>query len=328
MKNILITGVAGLIGSNLAQYHLNNNDRVFGLDNFSSSDQNSIHFKKLKNNNNFFFSKIDISSNVEINQHYFSKYDVIYHLACPASPKYFSDLGIEIIKANTIGTIYLIETAKKFNCPIVVASSSEIYGNLQEKKPIYENFYGNVNCFGPRACYDEAKRAQEAICFNYINSKKYENIRIPRIFNTYGPNLSIDDGRVISNFIVNALKNDPLIINENENENKLARSFCYVDDTVNALIKLVGSNINTPINVGNNKLTYITNLAKNIITITNSQSRIQYAGELKDDPVYRNPDITTINNLLKWYPSTPLSIGLNKTIGYFKHVINITNSSN
>ena len=308
-KKILITGGAGFIGSNLINKLISNNE-IICLDNFITGS--NINIQPFKNHKNFSLIKGSILSNIK------GKYDFIYNLACPASPYHYQKNPIETFKTSVIGSLNILENAYKNDSIVFQASTSEIYGDPLEH-PQKENYFGNVSTIGPRACYDEGKRAAETIFFDF---KRIYNVKIKlvRIFNTYGPNMSPNDGRVISNFIVQALKNKPITIHGNGDQ---TRSFCYIDDLVNGIIAYsnIKKNFSGPINLGNNKEYSINQIALKIKKITNSNSKIIYKKKQVDDPHKRKPDINLAKKILKWKATTNLNEGLKKTIDYFNAII-------
>ena len=308
-KKILITGGAGFIGSNLINKLIGNNE-IICLDNFITGS--NINIQPFKKHKNFSLIKGSILSNIK------GKYDFIYNLACPASPYHYQKNPIETFKASVIGSLNILENAYKNDSIVFQASTSEIYGDPLEH-PQKENYFGNVSTIGPRACYDEGKRAAETIFFDF---KRIYNVKIKlvRIFNTYGPNMSPNDGRVISNFIVQALKNKPITIHGNGDQ---TRSFCYIDDLVNGIIAYsnIKKNFSGPINLGNNKEYSINQIALKIKKITNSNSKIIYKKKQVDDPHKRKPDINLAKKILKWKATTNLNEGLKKTIDYFNAII-------
>ena len=308
-KKILITGGAGFIGSNLINKLISNNE-IICLDNFITGS--NINIQPFKKHKNFSLIKGSILSNIK------GKYDFIYNLACPASPYHYQKNPIETFKASVIGSLNILENAYKNDSIVFQASTSEIYGDPLEH-PQKENYFGNVSTIGPRACYDEGKRAAETIFFDF---KRIYNVKIKlvRIFNTYGPNMSPNDGRVISNFIVQALKNKPITIHGNGDQ---TRSFCYIDDLVNGIIAYsnIKKNFSGPINLGNNKEYSINQIALKIKKITNSNSKIIYKKKQVDDPHKRKPDINLAKKILKWKATTNLNEGLKKTIDYFNAII-------
>ena len=306
-KKILITGGAGFIGSHICEKLVLQGNKVFCVDNLLTGKKDNI--KHLLNTKNFKFIKKDI------NQKIFLNVDEIYNLACPASPPKYQKNPVETVKASVLGSINLLELAKKVNAKILQASTSEIYGNPKEH-PQKETYNGNVNPIGIRSCYDEGKRCAETLFFDYHRQKKVK-IKVARIFNTYGPKMDFFDGRVISNFIVQCIKNKNLTIH---GKGKQTRSFCYVDDMVDALIKFMNlkSNFTGPLNLGNPYEINILKIAKKIKKLTNSKSKIIFLNLPVDDPIKRKPDISLAKKKLKWKPKISLEIGIKKTIKYFK----------
>ena len=302
---ILVTGGCGFIGSHLCEKLLELDNKVICLDNcFSGSKNNIMHLLK---NPNFEFIRHDITQKIYL------EVDQIYHLACPASPKYYQQNPIKTVKTNVIGTMNMLGLAKRVNARILLTSTSEVYGDAQIS-PQCEEYWGNVNPIGIRSCYDEGKRIAETLMFEY-NRKHNVETRIVRIFNTYGPRLAKLDGRVVSNFIVQALNNDNITI---YGDGSQTRSFCFVDDLVNGIIKLMNSDYNFPINLGNPNEINIKKLAKIIINLTDSKSKLVFLDLPQDDPKQRRPNIEKANNILNWYPTTNLNNGLLKTIEHFK----------
>ena len=302
---ILVTGGCGFIGSHLCEKLLESDNKVICLDNcFSGSKNNIMHLLK---NPNFEFIRHDITQKIYL------EVDQIYHLACPASPKYYQQNPIKTVKTNVIGTMNMLGLAKRVNARILLTSTSEVYGDAQIS-PQCEEYWGNVNPIGIRSCYDEGKRIAETLMFEY-NRKHNVETRIVRIFNTYGPRLAKLDGRVVSNFIVQALNNDNITI---YGDGSQTRSFCFVDDLVNGIIKLMNSDYNFPINLGNPNEINIKKLAKIIINLTDSKSKLVFLDLPQDDPKQRRPNIEKANNILNWYPTTNLNNGLLKTIEHFK----------
>jgi len=306
-KKILITGGAGFIGSHICEKLVLQGNKVFCVDNLLTGKKDNI--KHLLNTKNFKFIKKDI------NQKIFLNVDEIYNLACPASPPKYQKNPVETVKASVLGSINLLELAKKVNAKILQASTSEIYGNPKEH-PQKETYNGNVNPIGIRSCYDEGKRCAETLFFDYHRQKKVK-IKVARIFNTYGPKMDFFDGRVISNFIVQCIKNKNLTIH---GKGKQTRSFCYVDDMVDALIKFMNlkNNFTGPLNLGNPYEINIFKIAKKIKKLTNSKSKIIFLNLPVDDPIKRKPDISLAKKKLKWKPKISLEIGIKKTIKYFK----------
>lgn len=305
MKKILITGGAGFLGSNLCEKLLNQGNKIICLDNLYTGKGKNIHH--LLNNPNFEFIIHDVINPIDI------KVDEIYNLACPASPPFYQAQPIETTKACVYGAINMLELAKKNNAKILQASTSEVYGE-PEIHPQPENYRGNVNPIGIRSCYDEGKRAAESLFFDYHRIYNV-NIKIIRIFNTYGPKMNPDDGRVVSNFIVQALNNQPITIYGDGNQ---TRSFCYVDDLLNGMVKLMNSNITGPINIGNPGEFTMLELAEKVINLTNSKSQLIFKPLPSDDPTRRKPDISLAKKELNWEPTINLEEGLKRTIEYFK----------
>ncbi|MFZ2189833.1 MAG: UDP-glucuronic acid decarboxylase family protein [Candidatus Magasanikiibacteriota bacterium] len=308
MKTILITGGAGFLGSHLCEKLLSLENRVICVDNFLTSNRKNI--SKLETNENFKFIEHDIINPLFIDE----KIDEIYNLACPASPIHYQKNAIRTIKANTIGVINILGLARKHNAKILQASTSEVYGDPLVH-PQTEDYRGNVNPDGPRACYDEGKRCAETLCFDYYRTHGLK-IKIVRIFNTYGPNMAPDDGRVVSNFIIQALNNNDITI---YGDGSQTRSFCYVDDLVVGFVKMMdtGDNITGPINLGNPHEFTILQLAEKVLELTGSKSKIVFENLPEDDPKQRKPDISLAKKILDWEPTIGLENGLPKTIKYF-----------
>ena len=310
MKKILVTGGAGFIGSNLCELLLNKGNRVICLDNFYTGRRENI--SKLMYNNNFEVVEWDIRNPIDINV------DEIYNAACPASPPAYQKSPTYTMKTSIIGIINMLELSKKYGAKLLQFSTSEVYGQPLEH-PQTEEYFGNVNPNGIRACYDEGKRASEALCFDYNREFGCKN-RIIRIFNTYGPNMDPCDGRVVSNFIIQALKNEPITI---YGDGSQTRSFCYVDDLLDGILKVMEYNadIHTPINLGNPQEFTVKELAEIVLEKTKSKSSIVFMDLPKDDPIMRKPNISKANNILDWKPTITLNDGLDKTIKYFKEQI-------
>jgi len=317
-KRILVTGGAGFLGSFLCERLIQDGNRVFCLDNlFTGSLSNIDH---LISNERFTFIEYDIVDPISLHL----KFDQIYNLACPASPIHYQKDPVKTILANTVGVINVLELARKNKAVVLQASTSEVYGDPNEH-PQKETYLGNVNTIGPRACYDEGKRCAETLFFDYYRQFRL-SIKVVRIFNTYGPRMNFDDGRVISNFILQALRGEPLTIYGNGNQ---TRSFCYVDDLINGLIAMMGSNnkIVGPINLGNPSELMIKEIAEKVIKLTNSKSAVLNKTALPDDPRQRRPDITIAKEKLGWQPNTELSTGLQKTIDDFRKRLLIKRAS-
>jgi len=306
MKRILITGGAGFIGSNLCERLLQEGNYVICLDNLYTGYLKNINH--LLNNPQFEFINHDIIYPIEYN----GKIDQIYNMACPASPSKYQQDPIYTLQVNFQGVFNLLELAKTKNATILQSSTSEIYGE-PEKSPQSESYRGNVNTIGIRSCYDEGKRLAETLMMEYHN--KYNvDIRIVRIFNTYGPKMDKNDGRVVSNFINQAINNVDITL---YGDGQQTRSFCYINDQLDGIIKLMNSDYIYPVNIGNPYELTVKMLAVIIIRLTGSQSNIVYEPLPSDDPTNRNPDITKATQLLKWDPKYELEEGLIKTIDYF-----------
>lgn len=312
-KRILVTGGAGFIGSHLCERLLDDGNEVICVDNFfTGSKQNIIH---LLDNPYFEIIRHDITFPLYV------EVDEIYNFACPASPVYYSFDPVQTTKTSVIGAINMLGLAKRLKIKILQASTSEVYGD-PEVHPQPESYRGNVNPIGPRACYDEGKRCAETLFFDYYRQLKIK-IKVIRIFNTYGPKMQPDDGRVISNFIVQALKNKDITI---YGDGSQTRSFCYVDDLVEGIIKMMNSREDFvgPVNLGNPTEFSILELAKKIIKLTGSKSKIIYKPLPEDDPKRRKPSIELAKKELKWEPKILLNEGLKKTIKYFERLFKET----
>jgi len=311
MKKILITGGAGFIGSHLAERLLNEGNEVIILDNFfTGSKKNILHLK-----DNPFLEII----RHDVTMPFFVEVDEIYNLACPASPIHYQYNPIKTIKTSVMGAINMLGLAKRINAKILQASTSEIYGD-PEIHPQVETYWGNVNTLGPRSCYDEGKRCAETLFMDY-NLQNNVNTKIIRIFNTYGPHMNENDGRVISNFIVQALKNKDITI---FGDGSQTRSFQYIDDLIEGMIRMMNTrdDFHGPVNIGNPNEFTILELAQKIIELTNSKSKIINLPLPKDDPTRRQPDISLAKKELNgWEPKTQLEEGLKHTIEYFKTII-------
>ena len=306
---VLVTGGAGFIGSHLCEFLLNKGDEVICVDNFFCGFKKNI--QHLLSNPNFELIRHDITLPL------FLEVDQIYNLACPASPIHYQFNSIRTVKANTVGVINMLGLAKLHGARILQASTSEIYGDPTEH-PQKESYWGNVNSIGPRACYDEGKRVAETLFFDYHRKHGLE-IRVARIFNTYGENMAENDGRVVSNFITQALLNKDITI---YGDGAQTRSFCHVSDLADGLIKLMGrQGFTGPVNLGNPVELTMKQIAEKIIALTGSKSKIVYQPLPKDDPRKRRPDITLAKEKLNWQPKVKLDDGLKKTIGYFREII-------
>ena len=309
-KNILVTGGAGFIGSHLCKLLLSEGHFVICLDNLITGSKNNI--KEFIKNPNFEFIQHDI-----INPYYRENIDEIYNLACPASPVHYQKNPIKTVKTCTLGVINMLGLAKKNKAKILQASTSEIYGDPQTH-PQNEDYNGNVNTIGYRSCYDEGKRCSETLFMDYHREHNIR-IKIIRIFNTYGPKMAANDGRVVSNFILQALKNKSITI---YGDGSQTRSFQYIDDLVAGLVKMMNSDdkILGPINIGNTNEISIKDLCDKIISLTKSNSTISYSNLPQDDPKMRKPDISKAVKILNWKPKIKIEKGLFDTIKYFKSI--------
>lgn len=308
-KTALVTGGAGFIGSHLCEELLKRGDYVICVDNFfTGSKMNITH---LRDHPNFEVMRHDIIHPLYI------ECDQIYNLACPAAPIHYQYNSIKTLKCNTLGMVNMLGLAKRVKARILQASTSEVYGNPLEH-PQRESYRGNVNIIGPRACYDVGKMVAETLCMDYYRQNKVD-MKIVRIFNTYGPRIAVNDGRVISNFIIQALKNEPITVYGGGNQ---TRSFCYINDLITGLIKMMEKdNFTGPVNLGNPKEFVILDLAKKVIEIIGSKSEIVFKELPEDDPVRRKPEIALAKEKLGWEPKIQLEEGLKKTVGYFRNII-------
>jgi UDP-glucuronate decarboxylase len=311
MKKIIVTGGAGFLGSHLCRELLEKNHKVLCVDNFYTGTKKNI--EKLLLDPNFELIKHDITYPI-----YF-EVDEIYNLACPASPIHYQNNPVQTTKTNVFGAINILDLANKVKAKVLQASTSEVYGD-PELHPQPESYMGKVNPIGIRACYDEGKRCAETLFFDYFRQKKV-SIKVVRIFNTYGPNMHPHDGRVVSNFIMQALENKNITI---YGDGTQTRSFCYVDDLIKGLISMMETNksITGPINLGNPNEFSMNQLAREVIRATNSKSKIEYKDLPQDDPRKRQPDIRRAKTELNWEPTIDLEEGLEKTIDYFKTNLN------
>lgn len=304
-KRVLVTGGAGFLGSHLCERLLQQGHEVLCVDNFFTGTRENINH--LFAHRDFEFLRHDISLPLYV------EVDEIYNFACPASPLHYQADPIQTIKTSVLGAMNLLGLAKRLKCKIFQASTSEVYGD-PHVHPQTEEYWGNVNPIGIRSCYDEGKRIAETLFFDY-HRKNEVPIRVARIFNTYGPRMHPKDGRVVSNFIVQALNNQPLTI---YGDGLQTRSFCYVDDLIEVVIRLMNSDEIGPINIGNPTEFHVLDLARQVIALTGSRSSIVHNELPSDDPKQRRPDITKARKLLKWEPTVPLEKGLTSTIAYFK----------
>ncbi|HRY98856.1 MAG TPA: SDR family oxidoreductase [Bacteroidales bacterium] len=309
-KKILVTGGAGFVGSHLCERLLNEGNEVVCLDNyFTGQKRNIVH---LLDHPYFELVRHDVT------MPFYIEVDEIYNLACPASPIHYQYNPIKTVKTSVMGAVNMLGLAKRIRARILQASTSEVYGD-PKVHPQTEDYWGHVNPIGERACYDEGKRAAETLFVNYHRQNKVR-IKIARIFNTYGPRMHPNDGRVVSNFIVQALQGEDITI---YGEGQQTRSFCYVDDLVEGLIRLMNSRdeFTGPVNLGNPAEFTILQLAQRIISLTGSSSSLVYRPLPSDDPMQRQPDISLAKRELGWQPSIPLEEGLRKTIDYFRDTL-------
>ena len=307
MKKILISGGSGFLGSHLCEKLLSSKNHVLCVDNyFTSSKKNISH---LLDYPNFEILRHDITFPL------YAEVDEIYNLACPASPIHYQKDPVQTLKVNIMGAVNMLGLAKRTKAKILQASTSEVYGD-PKVSPQKESYWGNVNPIGIRSCYDEGKRAAETLFFDYNRQHKIP-IKVGRIFNTYGPRMSVNDGRVVSNFIVQCLKNKPITI---YGDGSQTRSFCFVDDLIEGIFKLMNSkkSIIGPINLGNPNEITINQIASTIKEIIGSKSKISFKKLPSDDPMQRRPDITLAKKTLNWKPLVSLENGLKKTINYFE----------
>ncbi len=309
MYTNLVTGGAGFLGSHLIDKLISYGEEVICLDNFFTGRKFNI--KKWDKSHLFEVIRHDITEPITV------EVDRIWHLACPASPIHYQSNPIKTSKTSFLGTYNMLGLARRVNARILLASTSEVYGD-PKVHPQSENYWGNVNPNGIRSCYDEGKRIAESLCFDYQRMHDIE-IRIARIFNTYGPRMLPNDGRVISNFIVQSLRGENLTIYGDGNQ---TRSFCYVDDLINGLIKLMNSNHNGPINLGNENEYTIKQIANVIRDKVNQNIHFINLPLPQDDPLQRKPDIKLAKQILDWHPKINLEEGINKTVKYFKESFN------
>ena len=310
MKRILVTGGAGFLGSHICEKLVYEGHDVICIDNLTTGFKKNI--EELLPKYNFEFIRHDITQPIIL------EVDQIYNLACPASPVHYQSDPVQTLKANVHGSINMLGLAKRTGAKILQASTSEVYGD-PTIHPQPENYVGSVNPIGPRACYDEGKRAAETLFFDYHRQHDV-NIRIVRIFNTYGPRMSIGDGRVVSNFIIQCLKGQDITV---YGDGSQTRSFCYVDDLVNGIFSLMNNKdkITGPINMGNTNELSMFNLAELVIKLTRSKSKIIFKDLPKDDPKKRRPDISLAKKYLGWSPHVGVEDGLNRTIEYFSNLL-------
>ena len=307
---MLVTGGAGFLGSHLCERLLERGDEVLCVDNFYTGSRRNI--RHLLDNPAFEVLRHDVTFPLYV------EVDQIYNLACPASPIHYQNDPIQTTKTSVSGAINMLGLAKRLRIPILQASTSEVYGD-PTVHPQREEYWGNVNPIGPRSCYDEGKRCAETLFFDYRRQLGIR-IKVARIFNTYGPRMHPNDGRVVSNFIVHALEGRPITI---YGDGTQTRSFCYVDDTVDGLIRLMDSpdEVTGPINIGNPNEISVRELAEKVIAKTGSQAELEFCNLPADDPKQRQPDIGQARALLGWEPSVPLDQGLDKTIRFFREAL-------
>lgn len=307
---ILITGAAGFLGSHLSQKMLGLGHSVIGLDDLSTGSERNL--KELKQNPDFQFVEHDIRLP------YHSDVDFILNFACPASPRHYQSDPVRTIETNFLGIINMLHLARDTGAKLLQASTSEVYGD-PAISPQKEDYWGNVNPIGIRSCYDEGKRAAETLCFDYLRQYKVD-ARVIRIFNTYGPNMELGDGRVVSNFIVQALRNEPITI---YGDGSQTRSFCYVSDLIDGISKVISltENPGSPINLGNPTDFTMLELAQVVLEVTKSSSKIEFHPLPQDDPRQRKPDISFAKSLLSWEPTVNLEAGVSHTASYFKDLL-------
>ena len=306
-KTILVTGGGGFLGSHLCERLLEDEHDVICLDNFFTGRKANI--RHLLHNPGFELVRHDVTFPIYL------EVDEIYNLACPASPVHYQHDAIQTVKTCVHGLINMLGLAKRLGVPLLQASTSEVYGN-PDVHPQDESYWGNVNPIGPRSCYDEGKRCAETLCFDYHRQLDL-SIKVVRIFNTYGPRMHPDDGRVVSNFIVQALRGDDITV---YGDGAQTRSFCYVDDLITAIIRMMNTDraVTGPINIGNEQEFTIRELAEKVIAMTGSKSKLICLPLPQDDPVRRRPDISVAREVLDWQPTIDLAAGLERTIEYFR----------
>ncbi|MGZ8160105.1 MAG: UDP-glucuronic acid decarboxylase family protein [Methylobacter sp.] len=309
-KRILVTGGAGFLGSHLCERLLQDGNDVLCVDNFYTGTKDNI--VRLLDNPHFEAMRHDVTFPLYV------EVDEIYNLACPASPIHYQHDPVQTTKTSVHGAINMLGLAKRVKAKIFQASTSEVYGD-PTIHPQPESYWGNVNPIGPRSCYDEGKRCAETLFFDYYNQHKLR-IKVGRIFNTYGPRMHPNDGRVVSNFIVQALQNEPITLYGDGNQ---SRSFCYVDDLIEAIVRLMGTpdSFTGPVNLGNPVEFTIRELGETVLELTGSRSKIVFQPLPADDPRQRQPDITLAREMLGWEPTTGLSDGLGWTIEYFDRLL-------
>jgi UDP-glucuronate decarboxylase len=303
---VLITGSAGFLGTHLTRELLALGHNVIGVDDFTTGSRDNLIEFESNPNYNFFFH--DVRNPLKMNV------DIVFNLACPASPIHYQADPVKTIETNFLGMFNVLQLAKEQGARVIQASTSEVYGD-PKISPQIESYWGNVNPIGPRSCYDEGKRAAETLCFDY-KRQFGTDVRVVRIFNTYGPSMAVNDGRVVSNFIIQALTTKPLTI---FGDGKQTRSFCYVSDLIRGIISIAFSPkiIDAPVNIGNpNEFTMI-ELAEEVLRLTKSPSKLLFKELPKDDPLQRRPDISRIRDLVGWEPTVEITQGIKLTIDYF-----------
>lgn len=312
MDTILVTGGAGFIGSHLCLRLFDQGHHVICLDNYFTGRRENFgeRYQELVLSGRFEFVRHDVIEPILL------EVDRIYHLACPASPVHYQYNPVKTIKTNVIGTYNVLGLAKRVRARVLQASTSEVYGD-PEVHPQREDYWGNVNPIGIRSCYDEGKRVAETLMMDYHRQHKLE-IRIARIFNTYGPNMAINDGRVMSNFICQALRGEPITV---YGDGTQTRSFCYVSDLVEGLMKLMDSDFHEPVNLGNDEELTMLRLINAIEAATRRPLKIEFKPLPQDDPTKRRPDLSRARKILGYEPTVPLEEGLKRTIGYFEKVL-------
>jgi UDP-glucuronate decarboxylase len=306
MKRILVTGGAGFLGSHLCDRLIEAGHEVICLDDFFTGSRTNVGH--LLDHPRFELMRWDVNDRMIIDV------DEVYHLACPASPIHYQRNPVRTIRTCVVGTLNMLELCREVHAKLLIASTSEVYGD-PTVHPQTEGYWGNVNPIGPRACYDEGKRCAEAVAMSF--SRQYGvPLRIPRIFNTYGPRMHVNDGRVISNFVVQALRGEPITI---YGAGQQTRSFCFVSDLIEAFIRLMDSTLDaTPVNLGNPDEHTVEDLARRVIQLVGSSSRLEHLPLPADDPVRRRPDITLAQEKLGWQPRVPIDEGLLATISFFR----------
>jgi len=312
-ERILVTGGAGFLGSHLCERLLTDDHDVLCVDNYFTGTKENL--RPLLGNHRFEALRHDVTFPLYV------EVDRIYNLACPASPVHYQHDPVQTTKTSVHGAINMLGLAKRLHVPLLQASTSEVYGDPQEH-PQREEYWGHVNPIGPRACYDEGKRCAETLCFDYERQHGVP-VKVARIFNTYGPRMHPDDGRVVSTFVVKALRGQPIPLH---GDGRQTRAFCYVDDLVDGLVRLMNTppDVTGPLNLGNPQECSMAELAELVLEITGSPSPIERAPQRPEDPLRRCPDISRAEAILDWRPSTPLRVGLEKTIAYFDEVLRRT----